>query len=110
MNYTNTNRGTLKPTPPISEGKAHTFKTHHTLKVLPPDEILVMVQLDNKHQQITGVLLKPTHTWKDIMTPNEMEKLLLEKNKRHLQQTIIEGGRRHKQRLPNADVPTGDGD
>ena len=71
-------QGNFKAHPPISEGTAHTFKMHHTFKVLPPDAILVMVRLNDEHLQITGVLPKPTHTWKDITTPTEMEKLLLE--------------------------------
>jgi hypothetical protein len=36
-------QGNFKAHPPISEGTTHTFKTHHTLKVLPPDAILITV-------------------------------------------------------------------
>ena len=34
-------QGNFKAHPSTAEGTAHTFKTHHTLKVLPPDAILV---------------------------------------------------------------------
>jgi hypothetical protein len=59
-----------------------------------------MVRLNNKHLQITGVLPKPSHTRKDITTLTEIEKLLLEQNKRHLQQTIIEGGTSNAYPMP----------
>jgi hypothetical protein len=59
-----------------------------------------MVRLDDEHLQIMGVLPKPTHTWKDITTPIEMEKLLLEQNKRRLQETIIEGGTSNAHPMP----------
>ncbi len=36
-------QGNFKAHPPITESTAHIFKMHHTLKVLPPDAILVMV-------------------------------------------------------------------
>jgi len=85
-------QGNFKAYPPTIEGTAHMFKTHHTLKVLPPDAILVQVKQHTNQTQIIGVTPNPTQTWRDITTPTEMERLLLERNKRHLQQTIIEGG------------------
>jgi len=39
--------------------------THHTLKVLPPDAVLVSVERKTDHTQITGVIPNPTHTWRD---------------------------------------------
>ncbi len=36
-------QGNFKAHPPILEGTVNTFKMHHTLKVLPPDAILVTV-------------------------------------------------------------------
>ena len=53
----------FKAHPPTAEGTAHTFKTHHTLKVLPQDAILVTVTPDTDPIQITGVMSNPTHTW-----------------------------------------------
>ena len=93
-------RGNFKAYPPTTEGTAHTFKTHHTLKVLPPDAILVNTERNTKSIQITGVIPNPTQTWRDVTTPSEMERLLLERNKRHLQQTIIEGGTSNTYPMP----------
>ena len=71
-----------------------TFYTHHTLKVLPPDALLVEVELDttNERYHIKSVLPKPKHTWRDVTTPSEVETMLLAQNKQHLQQTVIKGG------------------
>ena len=55
-------QGNFKARPPTAEGTAHTFKTHQTLKVLPPDAILVTVT-DTDPIQITGVVSNQTHTW-----------------------------------------------
>ena len=93
-------KGSFKAYQPTSEGSAHTFKTHHTLKILPPDVILVTTRHYNDHIQITGVLANPVHTWRDIMKPSEMERLLLERNRRHLQQTTIEGGASNTYPMP----------
>ncbi len=77
-----------------ADASLSTFYTHHTLKVLPPDSVLVEVELNktNDRYRIKSVLPKPKHTWQDITTPSEMETTLLAQNKRHLQQTVIKGG------------------
>jgi hypothetical protein len=82
----------FKAHPPTTEHSAHTFRPHHTLKVIPPDAILVLVESTGDQLQVIGVLPKPTQSWRDVTTTSEMETLLLERNRRHLQQTAIEGG------------------
>jgi len=67
---------------------------YFALKVLPPDAVLVDVELDpsDGRYHIKTFLPKPEHTWRDVTTPSEMERTLLARNKQHLQQKTIEGG------------------
>ena len=85
-------KGSFKAYQPTTGGTGDTFKTHHTLKILPPDAVTVTARQYSDYIQITGVVDTPVHTWKNITTPVEMERLLLDRNQRHLQQTTIEGG------------------
>ena len=65
---------------------------HHTLKVLPADATPIRVGLEQDGIRILEYLPKPTHMWKDVTTPAELERILLWRNKRHLQQVDREGG------------------
>lgn len=72
-----------------------TFYRHHSLKVLPEDDAeLITVGKD----KVTGryvikeTLDRPDSVWKDVTSPHEIEKQITTRNKRHLQQSAIEGG------------------
>ncbi len=56
-----------------------TFYTHHTLKAIPPNSVLVEVELykTNDRYHIKSVLPKPKHTWRDVTIPSKMETTLL---------------------------------
>lgn len=70
------------------------FFLHHTLKVLPTDAQLVVVEKDEHTQRwiITDTLPPPESFWIDITSQEEIESHLLERNKRHLEQTSREEG------------------
>lgn len=68
------------------------FFSHHTLKVLPAGATPVRVEQEQEGIRIVEHLPKIDQMWKDITTPEELEQLLLWRNKRHLQQTDREGG------------------
>jgi hypothetical protein len=65
---------------------------HHTLKVLPAGATPIKVEYEQDGIRIVEHLPKMDHMWKDITTPEELERLLLWQNKHHLQQTDREGG------------------
>jgi hypothetical protein len=68
------------------------FFSHHTLKVLPAGATPVQVEQEQEGIRIVEHLPKIDQMWKDITTPEELEQLLLWRNKRHLQQIDREGG------------------
>ena len=70
------------------------FFTHHTLKVLAPDAVLVRVgrtQAPPRWKVIT-TLPRPENLWIDITAQEEIEDHLIRWNKRHLEQTSREQG------------------
>jgi len=81
------------------------FFAHHTLKVLPKEAVVVNVvrnETENRYKVIQ-VLTCPKHLWHDVTDPRtEVERLLLEKNKRHLQQIALEKG--VSRRSPISDI------
>ena len=52
---------------------------------------VVQDETENRYKVIQ-VLTCPKHLWHDVTDPTEVERLLLEKNKRHLQQIALEKG------------------
>ena len=70
------------------------FYPHLTLKVLPPDAQTIEVTQDiiSRHLSISKYLLIALILWTDITSQEEIETLLLECNKQHLQQTAREEG------------------
>ena len=73
----------------------HLFKTHHVIKVPPPDSVEVSVK---KHIDVIQIT---KHTeqkmqWQHVDTKLDMEKHLLARNKRHLQQVAKEDGTPYK--------------
>ena len=71
-----------------------TFYRHHTLKVPASDVVLVNVDIDpvTNHWTITEMLPTPRTMWVDVTSQIEIERALLARNKRHLQQTAREEG------------------
>ncbi|KAL7504284.1 hypothetical protein ACHAXN_004116, partial [Cyclotella atomus] len=70
-----------------------TFFPHHTLKVLEQDAIRAKVtELPNDHGFSITEKLPPAHFWRDVNDQQELEDLLLKRNKRHLQQIEMEEG------------------
>jgi hypothetical protein len=70
------------------------FYKHHHLKV-PPDDI-VDAQIEEREDFITlTAVFKPSQIWRTVTDTKEIEQLLIERNKRHLQQSDIEEGRVH---------------
>ena len=71
-----------------------TFYRHHTLKVPASDVILVNVDIDQDTNRwtITETLPTPPTMWVDVTSQTEIERALLARNKRHLQQTAREEG------------------
>ena len=68
------------------------YCTHHTLKVIPEDACPITVDRSDSHISIAEILPRPASIWKDVTTISEIEKNLIFRNKRHLQQVDIEGG------------------
>ena len=71
---------------------AESFYTHHTLKVLPPRVVPVSVISTEESIAIERIPPMPDKLWQDVTLQSDIEKLLLWRNKRHLQQVDIECG------------------
>ena len=85
--YTN---GVFEAHPAADDGS---FYPHHTLRVFPEDYELVRVSQDtNSHWVINQVLIDPGNVWVRVTSGEDIHRILLERNKRHLQQTSMEGG------------------
>ena len=54
---------------------------HHTLKVLPAAATPILVAIEQDGIRITEHLPKPTHLWKDVTTPAELERIRIWRNK-----------------------------
>ena len=80
----------LQPTHPVQ------FWTHHHLKVLPDDAVraVVTVTVGADHIQLTACY-RYSGVWDEKTDQKEIERLILMRNKRHLQQYDIEEGRIH---------------
>jgi hypothetical protein len=59
---------------------------------VPPDAIPVEVARTNDHIEIASFLTTNEPMWRDVTDSGEIKRLLLARNKRHLQQADIEGG------------------
>ena len=68
------------------------YFTHHTLKVVPPDAVPIEVLQTDDFIEIASFIQSETPMWLDVTNSDEIKKLLLARNKRHLQQADIEGG------------------
>ena len=68
------------------------YLTHHTLKVIPPDAVPVEVAKTREYIEITSFIITNEPMWRNVTDSEEIKRLLLARNKRHLQQADIEGG------------------
>ena len=62
--------------------------------MISSDAVLVNVGLNTETQRyhVLEILPKPQQLWRDVTSPTEIEQIILERDKRHLQQVAIEGG------------------
>jgi hypothetical protein len=71
------------------------FFSHHTLKVIEADAILVKVEPADPEQPDKGFViveeLPHDKFWRNVTDSQELESMLLQRNKRHLQQVDREG-------------------
>jgi hypothetical protein len=68
------------------------FLPHHTLKVIPTDAKPIKVRITDEYIDIDEWLDDTGPMWRDITRTDDIADLLIHRNKRHLQQTDIEGG------------------
>ena len=84
----------LRPTNPTR------FYKHHHLKVIPDDAVRAEVQVETEYIHLQ-TKHPPCDIWKEINEPKEVEHLIKQRNKRHLQQSAIEPGRVHDPIMQN---------
>ena len=77
---------------PRKEPRPHEYFRHHTLKVVPDDAVPISVTSHDECIVIDEFLPNTQPMWRDITSTKDIEDHLLWRNKRHLQQTAIEGG------------------
>ena len=91
-NSTTSRRAFFEAFPSARDG---TFFTHHSLKVSPEDDIqlveVIKERVKNRYR-IIKYLLMPEKLWTAVTNPDEIVDWLCTRNKRHLQQSDIEGG------------------
>ncbi len=71
-----------------------TFYKHHHLKVPLPDACPADVTEHDDYFEITNVH-PHTDIWQEVTNPKEIERIILQRNRRHLQQASVERGRIH---------------
>ena len=82
------------PQPGLIPENPWKFYTHHHLKVPSDDIVLAQVSVEHDFIFLQAVYL-PSPIWRTVTDPREIERLLLVRNMRHLQQASIEEGRVH---------------
>jgi hypothetical protein len=82
------------PTPSLIPTHPWKFYSHHHLKVPHEDIVHAEVYREGDFYMLHAVSL-PTQIWRSVTDPEEMETLLLQRNRRHLQQAIVEEGHTH---------------
>ena len=70
------------------------FYKHHHLKVPHDDIVEAQVESSDEYLILTAIGV-PSQIWRTVTDTAEIESLLLERNKRHLQQSDVEEGRVH---------------
>ena len=96
------------PQPGLIPSDPERFYLHHHLKVPPDDIVKATVDLGDR-----CICLISTHEacpWREVTNPREIERLILRRNKRHLQQASIEDGRVHDPVMQELISKTGPGD
>jgi hypothetical protein len=82
------------PTPNLIPTHPWKFYSHHHLKVPHDDIVHAEVELQDGYYILLSVSL-PAPIWRSVTDPVEMESFLLQRNRRHLQQAVVEDGRTH---------------
>ena len=61
---------------------------------MPTDTMAIVVKPieQGKYRLVETLPIFEAHIWQNVTAHSKVEKLILERNKRHLQQTDIEGG------------------
>lgn len=80
------------PTPSLIPTHPWRFYSHHHLKVPHDDIVHAQVSLQGEFY-ILEAIFRPDQIWRNVTEPSEIEQLLLERNRRHLQQAVVEEGR-----------------
>jgi hypothetical protein len=80
------------PTPSLIPTHPWRFYSHHHLKVPHDDIVHAQVSLQGEFY-ILEAIFRPAQIWRNVTEPAEIEQLLLERNRRHLQQAVVEEGR-----------------
>ena len=82
------------PQPLLHPTNSSLFYTHHHLKALPDDATPASVQKDGPYYRLVKKLPQ-TNIWREVSDAREIERLIIHRNERHLQQADIEEGRMH---------------
>ena len=84
----------LSPSPTLIPDHPTKFYHHHHLKVPHKDIVQAQVVDKEDHFLLTAVY-RPTNIWKKVTNAKEIESIIIQRNKRHLQQAEVEEGRAH---------------
>ena len=84
----------MTPQPGLIPTNPKKFYLHHHLKAITDDAVPAEVQLDADHISLlsTGPAV---NIWKEVTNTKRIESIILQRNKRHLQQLTIESGKCH---------------
>jgi hypothetical protein len=82
------------PSPSLIPSHPWKFYSHHHLKV-PHEDIVHAHVISEDGWYILDAVCHPMPIWRTVTDAEEIERLLLERNCRHLQQAVVEEGRTH---------------
>ena len=82
------------PQPGLIPTNPTQFFSHHHLKAIPSDATPAHVVRDGQWLRLITIF-PATNIWREVTDPIEIERLLNNRNKRHLQQVSLEEGRIH---------------
>ena len=85
---------THTPQPGLIPTASKSFYTHHHLKVPTEDTVRAEVSV-GKELIILDKVYPPCKIWREVTDTEESETIILQQNKRHLQQAPIEDGQVH---------------
>ena len=79
------------PQPGLISTASKFFYTHHHLKVPPDNTVCVDVRVGNE-SIILEKVYPPCKIWREVIGTKEIKTIILQQNKRHLQQAPIKDG------------------